>query len=734
MTEHSNNIYKQNEKLTIKSIRSLRANTFSKPFNKFKMEEDKEVGKKETPLKYFKINTSKNKINENSKINNYRLFQNKEWYEYNNKKLKQTITNNIYNKNQNSINKNVNYLKNNVKTKSTKLIIDSKNKNKNITSKIINKKENMEKEKKIYKKRESLLLGKKIKRENPVNNQTNKIITKDNEQYYIIKIDEAFKSKLKIIENILKDNRQPNYQKRKILNKNENIQKNKEDNIIISQDIKKKNGKEQLREISHQESISIDGFGNKISQKIDQIEKNKILIINKNIIEIEYQGYNIIENYKKKLKFQKEIKLNFNGICNNKNKPNEIKNITNNENNMSNNKKIELRNTNTTQLNKNVGSPETIEKKNALENKVNSFKFEESKNNNLYINKNILESKKTVIVYEKHKIYCFSNILNNCYLNSSLQLLTRIDEFKNYILNFKEIQTENNETKGNLILEFKRMLNLIESSNNKNLIIDPSKLKRIMGNVDERYFEEHQEDSNEFISNFIDALLWETGNKNQVEEKIKKLHFVDEDEKNAYISFYKKFYKRRGYSFILDLFYGINKTNKLCKACNKIFTIKFNSFNMIELPILELANKTKNNYLTFDEIINKYLGYNKIKSICKYCKNEEEIYSKISLYTLPKYLIISFGRAINDKYVYTDIKYKDTLKIKSEFDNSEYNYKLECVIQHSGGANSGHYSALCPKDTSNKIWYNYSDEDCNEDDTNTNYQSKIAIILLYKNI
>ena len=121
----------------------------------------------------------------------------------------------------------------------------------------------------------------------------------------------------------------------------------------------------------------------------------------------------------------------------------------------------------------------------------------------------------------------------------------------------------------------------------------------------------------------------------------------------------------------------------------------------------------------------KYLGYNKIKSICKYCKNEKEIFFKISLYTFPKYLIISFGRSVNDKYVYTDIKYKDTLKIKSEFDNNEYNF--ECVKEHSGGANFGHYTALCPKDTSNKIWYRYS---C--DQLDTDFQSKTAIILLYK--
>jgi hypothetical protein len=47
---------------------------------------------------------------------------------------------------------------------------------------------------------------------------------------------------------------------------------------------------------------------------------------------------------------------------------------------------------------------------------------------------------------------------------------------------------------------------------------------------------------------------------------------------------------------------------------------------VIGFPIFDLANKTILKYLTFDEIINKFLEYNKIKSIFKYCKNEEEIY------------------------------------------------------------------------------------------------------------
>jgi ubiquitin C-terminal hydrolase len=50
-----------------------------------------------------------------------------------------------------------------------------------------------------------------------------------------------------------------------------------------------------------------------------------------------------------------------------------------------------------------------------------------------------------------------------------------------------------------------------------------------VGYVDERYFGDQQEDSNEFIPNFIDALLWETGKeeKNKIciwFLKMKKMH------------------------------------------------------------------------------------------------------------------------------------------------------------------------------------------------------------------
>lgn len=60
------------------------------------------------------------------------------------------------------------------------------------------------------------------------------------------------------------------------------------------------------------------------------------------------------------------------------------------------------------------------------------------------------------------KIYGFRNDWNNSYLNSSLQLLTRIKELKKEIFNFNYNEIcKDNEIKGRLIAEFKRFLQRI---------------------------------------------------------------------------------------------------------------------------------------------------------------------------------------------------------------------------------------------------------------------------------
>ena len=331
-------------------------------------------------------------------------------------------------------------------------------------------------------------------------------------------------------------------------------------------------------------------------------------------------------------------------------------------------------------------------------------------------------------IEEKRKLYGFINRGNNCYINSSLQLLTRIKELKDKILNFNEICTDNN-TNGKLTIQFKKILKKIEKDYKPQ--ISPDNLKRIMSNIDEKYSDNKQEDASEFISYFLDGLLAETANKNKPVEKIKIQNVKEE---KPYERLYDRFFGKIGYSFLFELFYGIKKTQKICEKCEAVNSIKFNSYNMLELSIYDLSKNNKNKILDLKDILKQYISVYKNKDAqCKYCKQTNCINTNVILYTIPKYLILSFQRNYKDKYIYNKITYplnfnfNEFFGVKEKKNNS--NYILDCVIEHSGGPNSGHYTSLCPIDKKNEIWYYFSDNSWKK---SIGYQSDNTIILLYK--
>ena len=385
-------------------------------------------------------------------------------------------------------------------------------------------------------------------------------------------------------------------------------------------------------------------------------------------------------------------------------------------------------------INGNLNNENDVKIKNEINYKEESFqknsqyKFIKGKNNTILDQKEFEKKKNEKYLKKLNKIYGFKNRGNNCYLNSSLQLLSRIDDLKEKILNC-EIDNDN-ITNGKLTKEFKNILNQIEDTKDDNLIISPEKLKKIMGNIDERYLKNSQEDANEFISLFLNALITETANKNKVIDKMK---VYDEKDKGSFDKFYKKFYIKKGYSFILELFYGIIRTEKYCRSCNTSNFVKFSSFNMLDLPIYNLVKSNRNKQLDLREILNKYISeYKNDDYTCINC-NKNNIYTNTALYTLPKYLIIFFARIVDDEYLENYIEYPEEFNFNEYIDNkikikNNYNYKLECVIEHSGGIQYGHYTALCP--ITLNCWYRFSDE--NGYKHKYGYKSNNAIILLYK--
>ena len=184
----------------------------------------------------------------------------------------------------------------------------------------------------------------------------------------------------------------------------------------------------------------------------------------------------------------------------------------------------------------------------------------------------------------------------------------------------------------------KNLIYNMQNTIKKNNYCSVSEIKKVMGEKNEIYNNDQQEDVNEFITNYLDELVEET-------KDIGKNNWLYlEKDKNYFNNFYNKYIKRKGNSFILDLFYGILRRKEYCKKCHETFSLKFNVFNILELPVYEENNRYKyEESINMEDLLRKYISkkVNKEKR-CSLCK--EDVTVKTSIYYLPKCLIIYFNR------------------------------------------------------------------------------------------
>ena len=344
-----------------------------------------------------------------------------------------------------------------------------------------------------------------------IDNNENKIIINDNYRNFI-------ESQIHINNN---DNKDKFVEEKKFDNQSKILNK---DNKVFDNENKEKFEK---KIINDNEELIIDNKSKVEEKEVNNIENEGLIIENKvNNNEKE----SIIEENKINDKEKEDLIKNNENINENNNFN---KKINENKNSIENNNKNEKINENNNSVENDIIDEEVNAKEKErlkeIENESNTAEEEmEIKQKNQKI----------------HKKYRFANIGNNCYLNSSLQLLTRISDLTKNVFDFDINQIkEDNATNGQLIKAFKNILTQIEEAiDDDRLIINPRTFKETMGKIDGRYLKINQEDSNEFISNFIDALLWETADKEKYrcitlgncrQGKIRKNQKIESNKRNG---------------------------------------------------------------------------------------------------------------------------------------------------------------------------------------------------------
>ena len=448
-----------------------------------------------------------------------------------------------------------------------------------------------------------------------------------------------------------------------------------QNNILINQ------------EIPNNELIDQEGQNNKLN--IENFSYDSIIIKLKlkeeKRISEKKEKYNYIENY---LNEQKNIFCSYDILKKNINRNNQYKiNTYNNEKEKDNLKKmvsycsefLNLKDENNTNLVKIINELKGMKEIEDKEKDELLSKVQILKDNNKY-KRNEKKSIKKASGYVGLR-----NIGGYCYLNSVIQQLFYIPQFKYSIMNVddkKEPKKSDKLEDDNILHQLQKLFVYLSFTSYGEVI--PSEFAGSVKDYNGKPIGPNM-DSQEFYLNLCD----------KIEESLKGT-------KSQYL--------------IQNLFIGKLCHKNTCNSC-KYDSFRYEDFKNISLEVKDI----KNIYDSFD----KYVSSENIEDYnCSNCRKKVTIKRKTLLSNLPNILVIRLNRII------FDYKNEEQTKINSKFEfpielnlkkyclekyekkYEYYKYELRGVILNKGDNLGGQYSSIIKVDK-NK-WYKFVDSKVNE--------------------
>jgi ubiquitin carboxyl-terminal hydrolase 4/11/15 len=305
------------------------------------------------------------------------------------------------------------------------------------------------------------------------------------------------------------------------------------------------------------------------------------------------------------------------------------------------------------------------------------------------------------------------NLGNTCFMNSSIACLSNTTELTYYFLNGdykKDINEENTlGLRGELAKSWGNLMHQywVESTH----VGDPSEFKYTIGRKAKIFRGYAQQDSNEFMSFFLDYI---NEDLNRVTKK-EYIELKEKGENETDLECSKRFWDcnlRRNDSIITDLFCGQYKSTITCPECGNI-NITFDPFDTINLPLL--TQKKRRSYYNneFEEFQFFYVPKYSFRN--PYCVCVKEISSSESFNNLierikkekdfvyhdklDKLLIIDMYRNdhIGNPNPRTEIRsynYKDEYIISYNYNEEEDEIKMEAYFYENTNESKSLYPRM----------------------------------------
>ena len=320
-----------------------------------------------------------------------------------------------------------------------------------------------------------------------------------------------------------------------------------------------------------------------------------------------------------------------------------------------------------------------------------------------------------------------NNIGATCYMNATIQCLSRTTELSNYFLN------QENKISQDEKLSFS-YLNLISNLWHKQednaSSYSPYDFKNIVSEMNPLFQGIAANDSKDLILFILQQLHEELKLKIEGDTLLNQnKEIADQTNRNAVLEEFKESMKNN-VSIISELFFGMNEIISDCLNCrqkgNPIIKYNFQIFNFIIFPLKEVSNykKTKSNnnnmntnedsvtiYDCFEQFVQPALMTGDNMMFCNKCQQLANSSYTTKIYYTPKILILILNRGKGNEF-----------KIKINFDKiisigqyveqkeeEELKYELYGVLTHLGTSDmSGHFVSFCYS-IIDKIWYKFND-------------------------
>ena len=212
-------------------------------------------------------------------------------------------------------------------------------------------------------------------------------------------------------------------------------------------------------------------------------------------------------------------------------------------------------------------------------------------NNKSVFTRRIIDIKELGKVLKKganHGLCGGHNLGNTCFMNSSIACLSNCTELTTYFLTGKyksDINTKNKEGVGGRLAEAWHDL-LEEYWNSGARAGNPGNVKSMVAKKAAKFYGFSQQDSNEFMTEFLSILSEDLNKTDKKVYKELKEKSKDEDDLKCAERFWN-LHLHLNNSIITDLFSGLFKTVVKCPNCN-FENITFDPFNTLTLAIPSL--------------------------------------------------------------------------------------------------------------------------------------------------